>query len=927
MMKNNNINRIVLGALCSLGLMQAANAAPSVDYRVAWDETAERYRVYMKPISVPDPNYNMTAQVTIKAPYQAEGNKFTVSDFASNVSGANWLVSGSVHAPTEDVAASYLSFSVNFTSPGAYAWQADQELEAFSFKNSGACLGVVNLITADDDFNYPNSVGTNPGNQFTNLGWGDLSENHYRENYGGGADCRTSDTGDNDDDFDGLTNAQENALGTNPNNPDSDGDGVPDGVEVGDVNAALNTDGDDDINALDVDDDNDGVWTKYETEEGIRPDNFNTDGDSLPDYLDTDDDGDGLDSALEGNDPNNDGKPTDALDLNGNSIPDYLEPLDLDADSDNDGLKDVDEDLLGTDPTNPDSDGDGVPDGVEVGDPLNPTNTDGDDDINALDMDDDGDGLTTVYEDTDGDGDPTNDDSDGDGTPNYLDTVDDNENRDSDNDGLTDAQENLLGTNVNDPDSDGDGIPDNVEVGNVNAPLNTDGDDKINALDPDDDGDGISTANEDANNDGDPTNDDSDNDGTPDYLDTVDNNTAQDSDNDGLTDAQENLLGTNVNNPDSDGDGVPDGVEVGNFNSPNNTDNDSQINALDTDDDGDGILTANEDANNDGDPTNDDSDNDGTPDYLDTVDNNASQDSDNDGLTDAQEDLLGTDKYNVDSDNDGVPDNVEVGDPQNPTNTDGDDKINAVDADDDDDGILSKDEDGNGDNDITNDDEDDDGIPDYLDALDNSDSGDPDPVDGTDSDNDGLPDSLESNSTDRDGDGVADRNDYDPTGYFYCENTGKILAGGHVSVSGGSVNMINDGSSGYYQFMTDNPGSYSIYISPPNGTQISPYRAASSSALNVGSNITVLGAGERNSMGYLTDWSANTNSPWYTHFTISTDSGYVINNNIPLVGGVCDEQVINTEPQTVPTMGEWARILLTLGLGLLGLAAWRRNEK
>lgn len=40
------------------------------------------------------------------------------------------------------------------------------------------------------------------------------------------------DTGDLDDDNDGLRNSQELSLGTNPNNPDTDGDGLTDGAEV-----------------------------------------------------------------------------------------------------------------------------------------------------------------------------------------------------------------------------------------------------------------------------------------------------------------------------------------------------------------------------------------------------------------------------------------------------------------------------------------------------------------------------------------------------------------------------------------------------------------------------------------------------------------------------------------------------------------------
>ena len=55
------------------------------------------------------------------------------------------------------------------------------------------------------------------------------------------------------------------------------------------------------------------------------------------------------------------------------------------------------------------------------------------------------------------------------------------------------------------------------------------------------------------------------------------------------------------------------------------TDLDGIPNYIDSDDDGDGILTKNEDPDGDGDPTNDDTDGDGTPNYLD-------EDDDNDGL-------------------------------------------------------------------------------------------------------------------------------------------------------------------------------------------------------------------------------------------------------------------------------------------------------
>ncbi|CAH8288796.1 hypothetical protein EV196_11611 [Mariniflexile fucanivorans] len=89
---------------------------------------------------------------------------------------------------------------------------------------------------------------------------------------------------------------------------------------------------------------------------------------------------------------------------------------------------------------------------------------------------------------------------------------------------------------------------------------------------------------------------DHDGDGVPSYLEDLPNsNGVRDSqftvNYDDLTDATDD---------DTDGDGTPD--------------------YIDTDDDGDGISTINEDINNDGDPTNDDSNGNGIPNYLDNTD-------------------------------------------------------------------------------------------------------------------------------------------------------------------------------------------------------------------------------------------------------------------------------------------------------------------
>lgn len=113
-------------------------------------------------------------------------------------------------------------------------------------------------------------------------------------------------------------------------------------------------------------------------------------------------------------------------------------PLDFLVDSDRDGLSDEQEVSLGTDPTRSDSDGDGLSDGEEI-------NTVGSD---PLLSDSDGDGL-----------------SDGDEVQGGLDPSDPGDAiLDFDSDGLSNAQEIALGTDVNLPDTDFDGLTDGFEV-------------------------------------------------------------------------------------------------------------------------------------------------------------------------------------------------------------------------------------------------------------------------------------------------------------------------------------------------------------------------------------------------------------------------------------------------------------------------------
>ena len=107
---------------------------------------------------------------------------------------------------------------------------------------------------------------------------------------------------------------------------DTDGDSVPDDKEVGtDATKPADSDGDGVINALDVDDDNDGVLTTYENYKTAGVLNTDTDKDGIPDYLDVDDDNDGVMTSKEVADANKDGNPTDAVDTDSNGVPDYLD--------------------------------------------------------------------------------------------------------------------------------------------------------------------------------------------------------------------------------------------------------------------------------------------------------------------------------------------------------------------------------------------------------------------------------------------------------------------------------------------------------------------------------------------------------------------------------------------------------------------------
>lgn len=128
---------------------------------------------------------------------------------------------------------------------------------------------------------------------------------------------------ESDDDNDGLLGGEEVILGTDSNNPDTDGDGINDGDEVGpDIENPLDEDNDGIIDALDSnteDSDNDGVNDQQDpaNDNPCIPNRFNgscdTDGDGISD----------LDEQTNGSDPDDPCDPVES--------PDCDDPIDLEV--------------------------------------------------------------------------------------------------------------------------------------------------------------------------------------------------------------------------------------------------------------------------------------------------------------------------------------------------------------------------------------------------------------------------------------------------------------------------------------------------------------------------------------------------------------------------------------------------------------------
>jgi hypothetical protein len=353
---------------------------------------------------------------------------------------------GAVRAHTAADGSAWLEFSAPlqslFATMGA---RSDSQLQWAFLTWEGSIHGAVADVAACDGVSGPCP------------GWADLASDPVRV----------------DEDADGSTLPFERMFASDPLDPDSDDDGVPDGVDP--APRRCDTDGDGLLDGLELGvrdpttgTDPAGCFLPAPAQgQRTDPNRADSDGGGLSDGLE-DRDRDGLRGPWE-TDPND---PSDDVDSDGDGLPDLIEavrdwdgdglpdpehyapdadqdddgvPNRLDHDSDEDGLPDASEGVADPDEDglpaflDPDSDGDGLSDGVD----------------GTSDLDNDG---LPAFLDLDADGDTVSDalegagDFDDDGRANHLD-------RDADADGRSDASEGAA-------DLDCDGLLDFLDVGN-----------------------------------------------------------------------------------------------------------------------------------------------------------------------------------------------------------------------------------------------------------------------------------------------------------------------------------------------------------------------------------------------------------------------------------------------------------------------------
>jgi len=374
----------------------------------------------------------------------------------------------------------------------------------------------------------------------------------------------------------------------------------------------------------------------------VAVDQPDTDGDGIPDPCDTDDDDDTIPDTtdncpLVSNVDQNDSDDDDIGDACDNCplLPN-TDQIDTDGDGQGDACDDDDDDDTVLDPddncplvANPsqtDTDGDGQGDACD----------DDDDDDTVLDPDDNCplvDNPTQTDTDGDGQGDVCDDDDDDDTVPDASDNC-----PLASNPGQEDMNSNGIGDACDD--SDGDGVvdaDDNCPLVENPTQTDTDDDGQGDICDDDDDDDAVLDPDDNCPLASNPDQTDTDDDGQGDACD-------DDDDDDTIPDATDNCpLVVNPDQADPDGDNVGDACD----NCPStwnphqtDTDGDGQGDACDDDDDDDTVPDASDNCPLVANPDQADPDGDGLGDVCDNCPNTANPDqadTDDDGVGDACE--------------------------------------------------------------------------------------------------------------------------------------------------------------------------------------------------------------------------------------------------------------------------------------------------
>jgi len=124
----------------------------------------------------------------------------------------------------------------------------------------------------------------------------------------------------------------------------------------------------------------------------------------------------------------------------------------------------------------------------------------------------------------------------------------------------------------------------------------------------------------------------------------------------------------------------------------------------------------------------------------------------------------------------------------------------------------------------------------------------------------------------------------DPTGFFFNADTGEILTGGSISVTGpsaGSVNLIDDGADGSFQFFGTEEGQFIVTVTAPEGFELDTDFLESGAFDPTGQGSPVLlGSDDADGDGFLDDIDP---TQFFLSFDLEAGDPAIFFNNLPFI--------------------------------------------